>query len=81
MKTIIVVLTVIALLVLTTATAFAYGDGAYGDGGQGICTEQCSGDGTGQMHRWQHKVQWAEPATGAGRGSVYQHQWGECNGD
>ena len=81
MKTIIVAITVVALLVLTATTAFAGGDGVCGDEGQGICAEQCSGDGDGQMHRWQHKARWAEPAMGAGRGSAYQHQWAECAGD
>jgi hypothetical protein len=79
MKKLIVALVVITLVVLTTTTAFASGDKVCGDEGQGICTEQCSGDGTGQMNRWQHRAQkmseWAEPAIGTGRGSASQYQW------
>ncbi|MFC1951329.1 hypothetical protein ACFLXN_02860 [Chloroflexota bacterium] len=81
MKKLIVALVVVAVVVLTTTTAFASSDGACRDEGQGICTQQCSGDGTGQMNRWQHKVrkmsQWAEPAMGAGRGLASQCEWGE----
>ena len=79
MKKLIVALVVITLVVLTTTTAFASGDKVCGDEGQGICDEQFSGDGTGQMNRWQHRAhkmsEWAEPAMGTGRGSVSQYQW------
>ncbi|MBT3362162.1 MAG: hypothetical protein HN929_09080 [Chloroflexi bacterium] len=81
MKKLIVGLVVIALVILTTTTAFASGDGVCEDDGQGICTQQCSGDGEGQMNRWQHKAQkisqWAEPAMGTGRESASQYQWGK----
>ncbi len=81
MKKLLIALVIVVLVVLTTTTAFASTDGVCENKGQGICTEQCSGDGTGQMHRWQHKAQWAEPAMGVGRGSVYQHRWVEYNGE
>ena len=75
MKKLLIGLVVVVLVVLTTTTAFASADEAGENKGQGICTQQCSADGTGQMHRWQHKAQWAEPAMGAGRGSGSQ----ECD--
>ncbi len=50
--------------------------------GQGICGGQGSGDGTGQMNRWQHQAQkmskGAGSAMGAGRGSASQNQWNNC---
>ena len=76
MKKLLIVLVVVVLVVLTTTTAFASADAAGENKGQGVCTEQCSSDGTGQMHRWQYRnekmMQWAEPAMGSGRGSGSQ---------
>jgi hypothetical protein len=78
MKKLIVALVVITLVALTTTTAFASGDKVCGDEGQRICGEQCTGDGTGQMNRLQHRTQKmskrAESAMGTGRGSASQYQ-------
>ena len=79
MKRLLIALVVVVLVVLTTTTAFASADATRENKGQGVCTEQCSAEGTGQMNRWQHRnqkmMQWAEPAMGSGRGSGSQ----ECD--